>query len=534
MAARKRQPSFALVACLLASVVVGAVAGAAAGLPGISGSDRITTIAGNGKAGFSGDGGPATSGQLGGPTGLAVNAQANVYIADTTNNRVRRVTPAGTITTIAGANTAALGDGGPATSARLRSPVGLAIDRQGSLYIAEANDARVRKVSPDGTITTIAGTGARGSSGDGGPATSAKLYFPRGVAVDAQGSVYISDYELQTVRKVNPAGTITTFAGTGRGGFSGDGGPATSAQLRYPEGIAVDGSGNVYIADRGNGRVRKVSPAGTITTIAGGGASLGDGGAATSARLSNPEGLAVDAQGNVYIADWGHYLVLKVSGGTITTIAGTGAPACGPFTIGAAIGDGGPATSAPVCQPWGLALDGQGNLYVAEQGRSRVRKVTAAPSAPSGGSSAATTTAARTIETVLTQMASGRATLRDALGRASRCSMSPRAAATRVAAVAASRRHALARLARLSTPTTLTARIKSRLQVALSHSIAADQHYRDWLAHQQGRCATTRTADLSAAARADRAATTAKRAFLAAFNPLARKLHLRTWSADQI
>jgi sugar lactone lactonase YvrE len=288
---------------------------------------------------------------------------------------VRKVTPRGTITTYAGSDGVSVGDGGPATSARLSSPVGLALDRQGNVYIAEHNGARVRKVSAAGTITTVAGTGVRGGSGDGGPATSARLYAPRGVTVDAQGNLYVSDWELHTVRRVSPSGTITTFAGTGRPGFSGDGGAATQAQLSHPEGIAVDGQGNVFIVDSGNGRVRKVSPAGTITTIAGGGtgATLGDGGAATSARLSNPGGLVLDAEGSLYVADWGNYRVRKISGGTITTDAGNGE--CGPFTTGAPIGDGGPAPSAPLCWPWGLALDAQGNLYVSEQGRSRVRRI---------------------------------------------------------------------------------------------------------------------------------------------------------------
>ena len=368
---------------------IAAIAVASSAALGAAGGGTITTIAGNGTVGFSGDNGAATRAQLSTPTGLAVDGAGNVYIADTANNRVRRVTRGGTITTYAGSGNA-LGDNGPATSAALRSPTGLALDGQGNLYIAEYNGARVRKVSPAGTISTVAGTGSPGRTGDGGPATSARLYLPRGVAVDAQGNLYISDDQLSTVRKVSTGGTITTFAGTGTPGFAGDRGAATEAQLRYPEGIALDAQGNVYIADRGNGRVRKVSPAGKITTIAGGGASLDDGAAATSASLSNPEGVAVDALGSIYVADWGHYRVRKISGGKITTYAGTGAPACGALAIGPTIGDGGPATSAPVCQPWGLALDGQGNLYVSEQARSRVRRVSPGVSAVAAPCSKAT------------------------------------------------------------------------------------------------------------------------------------------------
>ena len=306
----------------------------------------------------------------------------NVYIADSNSARVRKVSPGGTISTFAGTGTPGFsGDGGPATSAKLAFPGGVAVDGKGNVYIAEGG--RVRKVSRGGTITTIAGTGKLGgSSGNGGPATKARLDAPDGVAVDGQGNVYIVESNPQhdgdpvsgIVRKVNRRGTITRFAGTGRGGLglSGDGGPATSAQLRYVEGVAVDGQGNVYIADRGSARVRKVSRGGTITTIAGTGdyGFSGDGGPATSARLDSPHGVAVDGKGNLYIADLGNQRVRKVSrGGTITTIAGTG-------NYGFS-GDGGPATSARLYNPYGVAVDGRGNVYIADHLNSRVRKVSA-------------------------------------------------------------------------------------------------------------------------------------------------------------
>jgi sugar lactone lactonase YvrE len=273
-----------------------------------------------------------------------------------------------TITTIAGTGTAGFsGDGGPATLARLFFPDGVATDGQGNVYIADTHNGRVRKVSAE-TITTIAGTGEEGFSGDGGPAISARLFWPEAVAVDGQGNVYIADRNNHRVRGVSPGGTITTIAGTGAQGFSGDGGPATSAQLSYPSGIAVDGEGNVYIADRDNSRVRKVS-AGTIATFAGTGAEdfFGDGGPATSARLDSPGGVAVDGQGDVYIADTGNRRVRKVSGGTITTFAGTG-------VLGSS-GDGGPATSARLALPVGVAADAQGSVYIADTSKSRVRKV---------------------------------------------------------------------------------------------------------------------------------------------------------------
>jgi sugar lactone lactonase YvrE len=347
----------------------------ATGALGVSGSDTITTIAGSGVQGFSGDGGPAVGAQLYAPEGVAVDGARNVYIADAgNNNRVRKVSPGGTITTIAGGGSApgpGWGDGGPATSAQLRGPNWVAVDGQGNVYISDFFNSRVRKVNPGGTITAFAGTGTQGFSGDGGPATSARLLGPQGVAVDKQGNVYIVDGNGDRVRKVNTGGTITTFAGTGIRGFSGDGGPATSARLNNPEGVAVDGAGNVYIADLQNGRVRKVSPGGTITTLAGGGSAFGDGGPATSARVRSPYGVAVDGQGNVYIADRIDHRVRTVSpGGTISTFAGTGA---GGFS-----GDGGPATSAQVFAPWGMAVDGQGNVYIGDDQNRRVRKVSKA------------------------------------------------------------------------------------------------------------------------------------------------------------
>ncbi len=358
---------------LLAGCLTAFTAVAATAALGAASSGTITTIAGSGKPGYSGDGGPATSAQLYAPEGIAIDRAGNVYIADAgNNNRVRKVSPGGTITTIAGGGSSrgpGWGDGGPATSAQLRGPNWVAVDGLGNVYISDFFNSRVRKVNPGGTITSFAGTGIQGSSGDGGPATSARLLGPQGVAVDKQGNVYIVDGNADRVRKVDPAGTITTFAGTGLRGFSGDGGPATSARLNNPYGVAVDGSGNVYIADLQNFRVRKVNPGGTITTFAGGGSSLGDGGPATSARVRNPHGVAVDGQGNVYIADRVDHRVRKVSpAGTISTFAGTGA---GGFS-----GDGGAANSAQLFAPWGVAADGQGNVYIGDAQNYRVRKVT--------------------------------------------------------------------------------------------------------------------------------------------------------------
>ncbi len=358
-------------------VVVGVAAVVASGAFGVTGSDKITTIAGVGKfgtGGFSGDGGPATSAQLSQPHAVAVDAQGSVYIADSNNNRIRKVGLGGTISTLAGTGRASgfSGDGGPATSAYLSSPRGVAVDGQRNIYIADYGNNRVRKVSPGGTITTFAGTGIQGFSGDGGPATSAQLYQPHGVAVDAQGNVYIAEYRGNRVRKVSPGGTITTLAGTGKAGFSGDGGPATSARLYAPAGVAVDGNRNVYIADQQNGRVRKVSPGGTITTFAGTGVNgfSGEGGPATSAQLANAFGVAVDKEGNVYIADADPPRMLKVAGGKLTRIAGRD-----PRGPSGGLGEGGPATSAQLSAPFGVAVDGKGSVYIAEVGYNTVRKV---------------------------------------------------------------------------------------------------------------------------------------------------------------
>ncbi len=347
---------------------------AATGAFGGSGSGTITTIAGTAKpslGGF-GDGGPATRARMLAPNDVAVDAKGNVYIADWSSCRVRKVTPGGTISTIAGQDPSpcqASGDGGPATSARIQQPAGVAVDRQGNVYITTID--RVRMVSSTGIISTFAGagTGRNGALGDGGPATTARLLGPWGVAVDARGNVYIAESGDYRVRKVSPDGTITTIAGTGTyTGPVGDGGPATSARLISPTAVEVDRKGNLYITESGSGsdRVRKVSPNGTITTIAGGGTSLGTSGRATAAKLDHPYGLTVDAKGNVYVTT-GSRIYKVTPRGTITTIAGTGESG---FS-----GDGGPATKAKVSAPRGLAVDGKGNLYLADTFNYRVRKV---------------------------------------------------------------------------------------------------------------------------------------------------------------
>jgi sugar lactone lactonase YvrE len=348
---------------VLAGLVHVAAAGAAPG--------HISTFAGRGTAGFSGDGGPAKQAKLDAPGGLAFRS-GNLYVADFKQHRVRRVNSSRRITTVAGTRARGFsGDGGPGTKAKLNRPIGLAADGAGNLFIGDSRNHRVRRVNGSGTITTAAGTGILGFSGEGGAATSAKLSFPWELGYDS-GNLYIADSGNHRVRRVDASGTITTIAGTGVRGFSGDGGAATEARLRRPGAVVVDGSGRLYIADFGNNRVRRVDTSGRITTVAGNGKQgfSGEGGKATKAKLNAPSGLALDHSGNLYIADSGNNRVRKVNGpGKIITVAGTGK---GGFS-----GDGGKATKAKLNYPIGLAFDHSHNLFIADSGNHRVRKVTA-------------------------------------------------------------------------------------------------------------------------------------------------------------
>jgi len=328
----------------------------------------ITTVAGGDEIGFSGDNGPATDAQLFLPHAVAVDAAGNLYINDLGNNRIRMVSN-GVITTVAGNGTAGFnGDNGPATSAELNFPEGIAVDGVGNLYIADQDNHRVRKIS-NGVITTVAGNGTAGFSGDNGPATKAELNYPPTVAVDSSGNLYIADQYNNRIREVSN-GVISTVAGNGNGGFNGDAGPAVGAELFYPYGVSVDGAGDLYIADEYNNRIRKVS-GGTIYTVAGGNLSFGDDGPPTSALLGMPRSVATDLVGNLYIADSLLNRVRLVSGGVITTIAGTGIAGSSGFGVPAS-GDGGPATSANLSNPGSVAQDSLGNLYIADAERIRV------------------------------------------------------------------------------------------------------------------------------------------------------------------
>ena len=339
---------------------------------GVAGN--IATIAGNGSGTFSGDGGSAAIASLSYPRALAIDSSGNLYISDVGNQRIRQVSRTGIVSTVAGNGIAGYsGDGGLAVNASLSAETGLALDPSGNLYIADAHNMRVRMVTPNGIISTVAGTGVQGFSGDGGPATSATLNVPASVMF-SNGNLYIADSSNQRIRKVSSNGTITTVAGSGGpGGFSGDGGPATSAALNFPLGMAMDGLGNLYFADGGNNCVRRIAPNGVITTVAGNGNGtggfFGDQGPATSATLNIPEDVAIDVANNLLIADSANNRIRKVvvSSGIISTVAG--------ITGNGFSGDGGPATQAELNFPWGVTTDATGDVYIGDRVNNRVRIV---------------------------------------------------------------------------------------------------------------------------------------------------------------
>lgn len=342
----------------------------------------IITVAGVGTEGYTGDSGLAVQCRIHWPQAIALDTAGNKYIADANNNVIRKIKKGGdTIITIAGDGFEAGtgmggygGDGAPATAARFSFPSGVAVDLAGNIYIADQNNHRVRKIDPTGIITTVAGVGGVGYTGDGGPAVAATLYKPTRVSLDAAGNIYIADAGNNAIRKVDIAsGTISTIAGSGTAGFSGDGGPAITAQLHNPVDMAVDLAGNVYICDNVNYRIRKVDVSGTISTYAGIGLPgySGDSAAATAANIYEPSGIAVDSAGNVYFSDLANARVRRISAlGIITTVAGNGTPGY--------LGDGGPAKLAEVYFPQGLALTPNGKgIYIADMGNDRIRYVSA-------------------------------------------------------------------------------------------------------------------------------------------------------------
>jgi hypothetical protein len=335
---------------------------------------QITLAAGGGSGG---DGGPAAEASLTNPTAVAVDGAGNVYIADPDAFRVRRVSPDGRITTFAGNGTQGYsGDGGPATEAQIDDVNGIATDGSGNVFISDTSRHRVRKIGVDGIITRVAGTGNAGFAGDGGEALQADLNAPVGLAVDGSGNLLIADAANNRIRSVDALGNITTVAGNGTGGWSGDGGPATAAMLNFPVAVAVDAASTLYIAETGNHLVRKVA-GGTISTFAGGtieceGLSIGPGFGgdrmpAYGSALDQPRGLAVNARGEVFIADSQNHRIRKVVGGGIYTVAGNG--------MAGYSGDGGAGAGAQLDGPWAVATDGAGGVFIADTGNQRVRRV---------------------------------------------------------------------------------------------------------------------------------------------------------------
>ena len=372
----------------------------------------ITTAAGNGTAGFTGDGGLATAASFNFPRGPAIDSSGNLYISDYNNHRVRKITPGGTISTFAGGG-ATLGDGGPATSAALSNPEGIAVDSGGNVYICDYTGQRIRKVdAATGNISTIAGTGTGGFSGDGGPATTAQLSGPMDPNFDSAGNLYFADYYNNRVRKITMAtGVISTVAGNGVAATTGNGGPATGASLHGPVSTVFDTTGNLYISERDGYVVRRVAAGtGIISTFAGIGAggSAGDGGPATSANVQ-PYGIAFDIAGNVLISDPPNNRVrmVNISTGIITTVAGNG--------TGGFSGDGGAATSATLNGPVELVTDPYGHVYICDAGNNRIREITLSTTFPATaiGSSSVTrivqlqATAAETISSIVVPQSQG-------------------------------------------------------------------------------------------------------------------------------
>ena len=335
-------------------------------------AQTITSVAGNGIAGYSGDGGLAVDAQLNNPSDVFKDASGNIFIADKGNHVIRKISPFGIITTIAGNGIATwAGDGGPASSASLNLPNRVFADNSGNIFIADVGNNVIRKINTSGIISTIAGTGIQGFSGDGGPAINATLSTPTGVAADNAGNIYISDQGNSRIRLINPTGIISTYAGGGPVQFSNDGAPATSVSLCGQNYISLDNAGTIYITNHDCWHFLKVTPDGLIYNVAGNSSASysGDGGPAATANIEGPYGISPDNMGNVYLCAQQNERIRKVNPmKIISTLAGTG--------VSGYSGDGGPASNAQVSSTIsGIYADTYGNVYFADAGNNRVRVV---------------------------------------------------------------------------------------------------------------------------------------------------------------
>ena len=332
----------------------------------------IITIAGNGGWGYTGDGGPATAADFDSPYCVVLDTAGNKYIADYSNFVIRKVKPNDTVRTFAGTGVDGYsGDGGAALHAKFAHITGLAVDHLGNVYVADDVNHSIRKINASGVVTTIAGNGVAGYTGDGGPASGAQINTPEDVVLDGAGNMLIADYGNHVIRMINSSGIITTIAGTGGTGYSGDGGPAIAAQV-VPFRLAVDTHGNIYVTEFWGNRVRKINAAGTITTFAGNGdvGAYGFWGPATSAPVDQPSGIAVDNFGNVLIGAVGSHYIFKVTpSGMIAPIAGTG--------VSGYTGDYGSPLAAKIADPRNVVCDAYGNVYFADYDEAVVREITA-------------------------------------------------------------------------------------------------------------------------------------------------------------
>jgi sugar lactone lactonase YvrE len=319
----------------------------------------VSTVAGNGIPSFA-DGTGAAAG-FDHPLDVATDALENIYVADGGNQSIRRITPATVVSTLAGNGTRGFANG-PGPSARFNFPFSLVVDATGNIFVAESDNNQVRKITPDGTVSTFAGDTASGYVDAKGK--DARFYSPGGIAIDSNGNLYVTDYSNQRIRKITPDGTVSTLAGSGSGGYKD--GAAADAQFYEPQGIAIDRAGNIYVSEGGNNTIRKITPDRIVSTLAGNKAAGYKDAAGTAAQFINPLGIATDSTGNVYVADWGNHRIRKISpAGVVTTLAGDGEPW---------FGDG-PAHSAHFNYPSGIAIDANGVIYVADQDNNRVRKL---------------------------------------------------------------------------------------------------------------------------------------------------------------